>query len=87
MEKVHKDDSSESGHVVEKVPSYKLKMGVRMVKKSKYEILGENGEIDEIQTDRDTHDTNDRGRQHNEMSGRYSERESLFYPSLRRFNE
>jgi hypothetical protein len=53
MEKVHKDDSSESEYTVEKAPSYKLKMGVRMVKKRKYEVLGETGEIDEVPTDRD----------------------------------
>ena len=53
MEKVHKNDSSDSEYRVEKVPSYKLKMGVRTVKKRKYKILGENREIDEIPTDRD----------------------------------
>jgi hypothetical protein len=53
MEKVHKDDSSESEYMVETVPSYKLKMGVRMIKKRKYEDLGETGESDEMHTDRD----------------------------------
>jgi hypothetical protein len=52
MEKVHKDDSSE--YMVEKVPCYKLKMVVRTVKKRKYEVLGETGEIDEVPADRDT---------------------------------
>jgi hypothetical protein len=52
MEKVYKDDSSDSEYMVEKVPSYKLKMGVRTVKKRKHEVLGETGEIDEVPTDR-----------------------------------
>jgi hypothetical protein len=54
MEKVHKDDSSDPGYMVEKVPSYKIKMGVGTVKKRKHEILGETGEIDEVPADRDT---------------------------------
>jgi hypothetical protein len=52
-EKVHKDDSSDSEHMKEKDPSYKLKMSVRTVKKRKHEVLGEIGEIDEIPIDRD----------------------------------
>jgi hypothetical protein len=38
---------------VEKVPSYKLEMAVRSVKKRKYEVLVENEEIDEIPTAKD----------------------------------
>jgi hypothetical protein len=52
MEKVHKDDSSDSEYMLEKVPFYRLEMGVR-TKKRKYEVLGETGEIDEVPTDRD----------------------------------
>jgi hypothetical protein len=51
MEKVHKDDSSDSEYIVEKVLSYR--MGVETVKRRKYEVLGEAEEIDEISTDRD----------------------------------
>jgi hypothetical protein len=38
--------------MVEQVPFYRLEMSVRM-KKRKYEVLGETGEIDEVPTDRD----------------------------------
>jgi hypothetical protein len=52
MEKVHEDDSNDSEYMVENVPSYKSKMDVRTVKKRKYEVLGETGEIREVPTER-----------------------------------
>ena len=53
MEIVHEDDSSDSEYLVEKVLSYRMEMGVETVKKRKYEVLGETGEIDEVPTDKD----------------------------------
>ena len=53
MEKVHKDDSSASEYIAEKVLSYKMEMGVDTMRKRKYEVLGETGEIDEVPRDRD----------------------------------
>jgi hypothetical protein len=58
LEKDHKNDSSDSECMVGKFPPYKLKMGVRMVKKRKYEVRGETEEIDEATTDMDASTSN-----------------------------
>jgi hypothetical protein len=54
MERVCKDNSYDSAYIVEKVLSNRMKMVRDMMKKRKYEALGETRKIDETPTVRDS---------------------------------
>ena len=54
MKKVHKDDSSDSEYLVEKVLLYRMEMDVETVKKREYKVPGEAKEINEVHIDRVT---------------------------------